>query len=70
MAQQLDRQQVHRVSQLRVGVLLPVQLGRGGEGVHQHQRGFLGVVGMWHLVGGVDAAQMGHADDLGVRHGS
>lgn len=69
VAQQLDGQQVHGVGELLVGILLLVQLRRGREGVDQHESGLVGVVGVRHLVGGVDAAQVRNTDDLGVRHG-
>ena len=66
--EQLDGQQVHRVRQLLVAVLLAVQLRRGGEGVDEHERRLRGVVGIGHLVAGFDAAQVRDLNGFGVGH--
>ncbi len=68
VAQQLDGEEVHRVCELLVAVLAAVELGGGGEGVDEDQGRLGGVVGVWHLVAGFDAAQVGHVDGFGVGH--
>lgn len=69
MAEQLDREQVHCVGEGLVVILRGVQLGGGGEGVHEDEGGFRRVVFLRHMVGGGDAAQVGDLDGLGAEVG-
>ena len=68
MSQQLDGDQIHRIVEFLVRVLGSVELGGGRETVDEDEGGFGGVVGVWHLVGAVDAAEVRDADGFGVRH--
>lgn len=68
MSQQLDGDQIQGIGELLVRVLPAIQLRAGREAVDEHQGGFGRVVWLWHLVGGVYAAEMRHMDSLGVWH--
>lgn len=68
MAQELDGNKVHSSSELLILVLALVEIGRGGEGVHQDECGLRVVVGMRHLIACGDTAQMGDTNGFGIRH--
>ncbi len=68
VAEQLNGKEVHCVGKLLVLKLLDVEVGGRDEAIDQDKSGFLGVVGIRHLVAGVDAAQVGDVDGSGVGH--
>lgn len=49
-------------------VLLLVKLRGGGERIDEDEGWFGGIVGVGHLVAGLDTAEMGDLDSLGGRH--
>lgn len=68
MSQELNGEKIHGGSEVLVLILALIQLGGRGEGVHEDESRFGGIVGMGHLIACGDAAQMGDLDGLGVGH--
>lgn len=69
MSKRFNGDQVHGIRKLLIAELILIQLRSSREAIDQYCCWHGRVEWMWHVIGGIDAAEMRHMDGLDSRHG-